>query len=83
MKTAPSASSPPVPGDGQQLIKKKELAARLGVSQRTIDNWRKDLDLPCLKIKHLVFFDLKRVMRHLEKHNGRNGRPPGRTGRRK
>jgi hypothetical protein len=80
MKTTAKAGLPPVPGGADRLLKKNELAAHLGVCERTIDNWRRDIGLPCLKIKHSVSFDLKRVMQHLEQHNSR---PPGRSGRRR
>ena len=70
MRTTSEAGLPPVPG-GEILLSKQQLAQHLGVSERTIDNWRKQFGLPCLKVNHTVLFRLIDVMQHLEKHNGR------------
>jgi hypothetical protein len=67
----PSETGLPPVHEGEKLLTKKELAKYLRKSERTIDNWRKHLDLPCLKIRHSVFFRLSEVIPHLEKHNGR------------
>ena len=66
----PSSTGPPRVPDGEILLTKEQLAQHLGKSQRTIDYWRKQIGLPCFKIKHSVLFRLSEVMRHLEKTNG-------------
>ena len=67
--TTETGLPPPIPG-GEALLTKAQLAQHLGKSERTIDNWRKQIGLPCLKVKHSVFFRLSDVMRHIEKTNG-------------
>jgi len=59
---------PPVPPNGdEKLLTKKEIADYFGKSTRTIDNWRKDLDMPSIKIKNSVFFLRSDVLRHFDK----------------
>ena len=54
--------------DGEEsLISKRELAWRLGKSERTIDNWRRHHGLPCFKVSRSVLFRYSEVIRHLEK----------------
>ena len=56
----------PLP-DKDPLITKRQLADLVGTTERTIDNWRRDFDLPCLKVGHTVKFRYGQVVRHLEK----------------
>ncbi len=59
-------SEPPL--ESKRLISKAELVKHLGVSQRTIDYWRKDLGLPCLRVRRRVLFNLREVLEHLDKY---------------
>jgi excisionase family DNA binding protein len=51
-----------------RLIKKKELAERLGVSPRTIDNWVASRAIPYLAMSpRLHLFDYEQVLESLRK----------------
>lgn len=63
-----SNEGPEQPLESKRLISKAELAKHLGVSQRTLDYWRTDLGLPCLKVRRRVFFNLHEVLEHLGKY---------------
>ncbi|MGA1206034.1 MAG: helix-turn-helix domain-containing protein [Opitutales bacterium] len=58
------------PSGDEDLITRKQLAAIFGRSVRTIDLWRRQHDLPCLKINHSVYFRKSVVLKHLEQRNG-------------
>jgi excisionase family DNA binding protein len=51
-----------------ELLTKKELAKRLSVSSRTIDNWRDEGILTFYKIMSQVRFDWLVVLADLESH---------------
>lgn len=44
------------------LITTEEFASLMQVSDRTIRNWRRAGLIPFVKIKHLVFFEMKDVL---------------------
>lgn len=50
-----------------ELLTKKELAKRLRVSPRTIDNWREAKIINAYKIMSQVRFDWREVIAGLEK----------------
>ena len=50
-----------------ELLTKKELAKRLRVSPRTIDNWREERIINAYKIMSQVRFDWGEVIAGLEK----------------
>jgi hypothetical protein len=50
------------------LIKKKELAKRLSVSPRTIDEWARKRKIPCLQISpRFYLYDFEEVLITLKK----------------
>lgn len=56
-------ASPQQPGN--EMLTKKELAAKLKVTVRTIENWQADGLLPYLKISSVVLFHWPDVIQHL------------------
>lgn len=50
------------------MLSKKELAPKLGVSVRTIENWQHKRYLPFLKIDNVVIFHWPTVLAHLLTH---------------
>ena len=46
----------------------EQLAAALTVSSRTIEKWRVERVIPCLKVGHVIRFDLSGVKQALERH---------------
>jgi len=54
------------PADG--MLTKKDLAARLRVTLRTIENWQRAGHLPFLKISNVVLFHWPDVLDHLNTH---------------
>ncbi|MCP5523717.1 MAG: helix-turn-helix domain-containing protein [Verrucomicrobiales bacterium] len=65
----------PFPKD-EPLIPKRELAYRLGKAERTIDYWRRQYGLPCIKVSRSVMFRYSAVLRFLEKNAGKLGFNP-------
>jgi excisionase family DNA binding protein len=60
--TAVSDSSGGVPSTPKRLLSKKELAAVLNVSERTLDNWLAQKKIPRLRLSNrLTRFNLSRV----------------------
>lgn len=59
-----TASSLPVEND--EFVTKKELAAKLKVTQRTIENWQRAGYLPYMKISSVVLFHWPEVVEHLK-----------------
>ena len=53
-------------GDG--MLTKKELAAKLRVTVRTIENWQRARHLPFIKISSVVLFHWPDVLDHLNTH---------------
>jgi excisionase family DNA binding protein len=49
-----------------EMLTKKELAARLKVGVRTIERWQHDGGLPSLKIFNVVLFHWPEVLAHLK-----------------
>ncbi|HEU5070884.1 MAG TPA: helix-turn-helix domain-containing protein [Verrucomicrobiae bacterium] len=66
---APLATQPRRPrplGDGyDEMLTKKELAAKLKVTLRTIENWQRAGHLPFIKISSVVLFDWAEVRESL------------------
>ncbi len=58
------ASSPPDPRD--EMLTKKELAAKLKVTGRTVENWQREGFLPFIKISSVVLFHWPEVVEHLK-----------------
>jgi len=54
------------PADG--MLTKKDLAARLRVTLRTIENWQRAGYLPFIKISNVVLFHWPDVLDHLNTH---------------
>ena len=52
--------------EGHKLLTKNELAMKMCVKLRTIDNWMKDGRLPYLKIGKTVRFEYTPVMEKLK-----------------
>jgi len=51
------------------LLTKREIAAILNVSSRTIDNWIREKRIPFLRLSpRLLRFDLRTIQRALEKY---------------
>lgn len=50
------------------LLRKSELAQRLKVSARTIDNWVSAGRIPCLRIGRVTRFDWAAVLQALERY---------------
>ena len=53
-----------------EILTSKQLAKRLGVSERTIFNWRKMGLIPYIKLRSLVRFDYARVVAALNQKGG-------------
>ncbi len=51
---------------GTELLNKKEVAARLKVTTRTIENWTRYGVIPFLKIKKVTLFCWDDVVKHLK-----------------
>jgi len=58
-----------------EFLTKKEVAARLKVTERTIERWQHDGYLPYLKISTVILFHWPETVAHLKAHFkvGRNG----------
>ena len=50
------------------MLSKEDLAARLNVAVRTIENWQQKHYLPTIKVEHLVMFYWPTVVLHLHTH---------------
>jgi hypothetical protein len=56
-------------GEGQDvMLSKEELAAKLKVSVRTIENWQHEGYLPFIKVANVVMFYWPTVVAHLQTH---------------
>ena len=60
----PPAPEPRVDG----MLTKKDLAAKLRVTVRTIENWQRAGHLPFIKISSVVLFHWPAVLDHLNTH---------------
>ena len=54
------------------LIDKKQMAARLAVTPRTLENWMKRGLVPYIRIGRVVRYDLEEVIGTLKRRHGRN-----------
>lgn len=59
-------ASHPVPAD--VMFSKNELAPKLRVSVRTIENWQRKRYLPFIKVANVVIFYWPTVLTHLQTH---------------
>jgi hypothetical protein len=59
-----NAAAPENPRD--EMLNKKELAARLKITVRTIENWQAAGLLPYIKISSVVLFHWPDVLEHLK-----------------
>ena len=50
------------------ILSKEELAARLNVAVRTIENWQQKHYLPTIKVEHLVMLYWPTMVLHLHTH---------------
>ena len=67
MKTDSTISTAAAPGNSSdQMLNKKELAGRLKVTVRTIENWQAAGLLPYIKISSVVLFHWPDVLEHLK-----------------
>ncbi len=69
--SSPLPISPPPPASeprGDGMLTKKDLAARLRVTLRTIENWQRVGHLPFIKISNVVLFHWPDVLDHLNTH---------------
>lgn len=60
--TVPSAPAP-------ELLNKKEVAARLKVTTRTIENWQQRGVIPFIKVKKVTLFCWEDVVKHLKAYH--------------
>ncbi len=51
----------------RQLLRQKQLAEALHVSDRCIRNWRERRVIPFIKVGRVVLFDMEKVMSSLER----------------
>jgi excisionase family DNA binding protein len=58
------SAAPATPNDA--LLTKKELAARLKVTVRTVENWQRRGVLPYIKIGKVVLFEYSEVLEFLK-----------------
>ena len=60
-------ATPPVPfaNSADEMLTKDEVAARLKVSVRTIEQWQHDGCLPFLKLGQVILFHWPSVVKHL------------------
>ena len=73
MKYNSRTSNAPAPAPAAQprqdgMITKRELAERLRVTYRTIENWQRAGHLPFIKISSVVLFHWPDVVEHLNTH---------------
>ena len=69
MKTLTHTTNDPATKNDPILIKKKELAARLSVSPRTIDEWARKRKIPYLQISDRFYlYEFEAVLAALKKH---------------
>jgi hypothetical protein len=54
-----------------QLVREREMAGLLSVSERTLRNWRANGIVPYLRIGYCVLYDPERVIDGLSKQFGR------------
>jgi DNA-binding transcriptional MerR regulator len=51
-----------------RLLTGKQTAQAIGISSQTLDAWRKQNLVPHIRVRHVIRFDLDRVLRALRKH---------------
>ena len=67
--TRPLATLSQPMGEGQDvMLTKEELAAKLKVATRTIENWQHEGYLPFIKVANVVMFYWPTVLTHLQTH---------------
>ena len=66
MRDLTSNSQPTVDGGQDVMLTKMELAAKLKVTVRTVENWQHDGFLPGVKIANVVRFHWPDVVEHLK-----------------
>ena len=54
------------------LINKKQMAQKLCVTARTLENWMREGFVPYIKIGRCVRYDMEDVMPALKRRHGRN-----------
>lgn len=67
-KSTKAAEEPQLtlPAADSEMLTKEELAAKLRVALRTIENWQHEGYLPFLKIANVVLFHWPTVLAHLQ-----------------
>lgn len=66
MSANPAVLPPPTAAPADAMLNKKELATRLKVTVRTIENWQAAGLLPYIKISSVVLFHWPDVLEHLK-----------------
>lgn len=61
--------APAAPTFLNELLTKKEVAARAKVTTRTIENWTRAGVIPVIKVKKVTLFCWDDVVRHLKAHH--------------
>ena len=61
----PNAPAPSPADPRDEMLTKKELAAKLKVTVRTVENWQREGFLPYIKISSVVLFDWAEVRESL------------------
>jgi len=56
----------PAPASADELIDKREIAARLKISTRSVDEWQRSGKIPYLKIGKTVRYRWPDVLAHLQ-----------------
>jgi predicted site-specific integrase-resolvase len=64
--TSISTAVPQVGDPHDEMLTKKELAGRLKVTIRTIENWQREGFLPYIKISSVVLFHWPEIIEHLK-----------------
>lgn len=65
---ASPGSGPSAPGAHGELLTQVQLAARLGISRRTLNNWVRDRAVPMIKLRGYCRFDYAKVRAVLDQH---------------
>ena len=61
----PQTAVEPARNASEEMLTKKELAARMKVTVRTIENWQRRGVLPFVKVQKVVLFQWTDVIEHL------------------
>jgi hypothetical protein len=65
-ETSISTAVPQIGDPRDEMLTKKELAGKLKVTIRTIENWQREGFLPYIKISSVVLFHWPEIIGHLK-----------------